>query len=70
MKLHPDITTDRVLHAVEESTFGLDNTGFCIKCGSEQEGCEPDARKIKCESCGERAVYGAQEIMFHAEAIC
>jgi hypothetical protein len=64
MKLHHSITTDRVLRAVEESMFGLDNTGFCVKCGSEQEGCEPDARKYVCESCGEKAVYGAQELMF------
>jgi hypothetical protein len=68
MKLHPDITVDRIVHAVEGQVFGLDNTGFCVKCGSEQEGCEPDARKYKCESCGERAVYGAQELLFHVTA--
>jgi hypothetical protein len=68
MKLHPNITTDRLLAACEESTFGLDNTGFCVKCGSEQEGVEPDARKYKCECCGEKAVYGAQELLLSVVA--
>lgn len=25
--------------------------------------CEPDAKKYKCDGCGEKAVYGAQELM-------
>lgn len=40
-----------------------DNIGFCIKCQAEQECCEPDARKYKCEECGELAVYGAEELV-------
>ena len=62
-KRHPSITTDRLLEAVEECTFGMANTGFCLSCGEEQEGCEPDARKYKCESCGKREVYGAPEVL-------
>jgi hypothetical protein len=27
-------------------------------------GVEPDARNYECEACGERAVYGAQELLF------
>jgi hypothetical protein len=38
-------------------------TGFCLACGMEQDGCEPDARNYKCHSCGERKVFGAEEIM-------
>ena len=63
MRLHPSITTDRVLDATKREMFGLDNPGFCIECGSEQEGCEPDARNYVCECCGKRAVYGAAEIL-------
>ena len=38
-------------------------TGFCIKCGAERSCCEPDARNYKCEDCGERAVFGAEELI-------
>jgi hypothetical protein len=68
MKMHPSITADRIIEAVEGQMFGLDNPGFCIKCGSDQEGCEPDARKYPCEACGERAVYGAQELLLMTQA--
>lgn len=40
-----------------------DNEGFCLACGSEGQSAEPDARKYKCESCGENKVYGAEELM-------
>ena len=49
--------------AIERQMFGLDNPGFCLSCGEEQEGCEPDARGYECESCGERKVYGAEEVL-------
>lgn len=63
MKMYPSITTERVLDAVERSNTGLDNPGFCIACGQEQEDCEPDMRKGPCEHCGAKAVYGAEELM-------
>jgi len=56
-------TDDEVMDAAKRSMFGLDNPGFCRKCGAENDGCEPDARKYPCEVCGERAVYGAEEYM-------
>ena len=40
-----------------------ENLGFCLACGDEAYGVEPDARKYKCESCGELKVYGAEEIV-------
>ncbi len=64
MKLHPSITSERIIAAVESEMFGLENPGFCIACGADAEGCEPDARKLTCESCGAHAVYGAQELLF------
>jgi hypothetical protein len=63
MKIHPSITLDRIEHAARAQMFGLENPGFCIACGADADGCEPDARKYKCEACGERAVYGAQELL-------
>lgn len=63
MKLHKSITVDRVYEAVVRRNTSLDNPGFCIACGVEAEGCEPDARRYKCESCGERQVYGADELL-------
>lgn len=56
-KVRPD--PDAILRAVEEDGC----TGFCIECGEEQGGCEPDARKYRCESCGAFAVYGAEELV-------
>ena len=64
MKLHPSITTDRIAAAVERSHTSLDNPGFCIACGQDVHGIEPDARRYPCESCGSRSVYGAEEIFF------
>jgi hypothetical protein len=52
-----------VADAVERELTTLDNPGFCLACGAEAEGCEPDAEQYPCESCGELAVYGAAEIL-------
>lgn len=65
MKIHPKITADRVVEAVERGMSSLDNPGFCIACGDEAEGCEPDARKYRCESCGAHAVFGAEELLMY-----
>lgn len=63
LKLHPSITVDRVIEAVQRHNSALDNPGFCIACGHEAGDCEPDARKYECESCGARAVYGAEDLL-------
>ena len=59
MKMHNSITSERIAAAVETD----DCLGFCIKCGNEAMGVEPDARGYKCESCGECGVYGAEELL-------
>lgn len=64
MKVHPSVTTDRVETAVRSQMFGLENPGFCNSCGEDADGCEPDAEKYQCESCGDNAVYGAQVFLF------
>jgi predicted RNA-binding Zn-ribbon protein involved in translation (DUF1610 family) len=61
--MHPSITAERVGEAVERELTTLDNPGFCLACGAEAEGCEPDARQYQCESCGKFAVYRAAEIL-------
>jgi hypothetical protein len=63
MKIHRSITIERVMAATESEMFGLENPGFCLACGEETEGCEPDARRYKCESCGAKQVYGAEEVL-------
>jgi hypothetical protein len=63
LKMHASLTEERIAEAVERQMDSLDNLGFCIACGAEAEGCEPDARKYTCESCGEKAVYGAEELL-------
>jgi hypothetical protein len=63
MKLHPRLTVEVLLEMAERRDSSLDNPGVCIKCGEEQEGCEPDARKYKCEHCGENTVYAPEELL-------
>jgi hypothetical protein len=56
---------ERILEAVEDDEL----VGFCIKCGDEYDGLlEPDARKVKCQRCGELAVYGAEELLIMGAA--
>ena len=53
------ISLDKVMAAIEQD----DNMGFCLACGEEAYGVEPDARRYVCESCDARAVFGAEEIL-------
>ena len=53
------IDPDAILAAVEQD----DMTGFCIACGEESGPVEPDAEKYECEYCGEREVYGAEQLL-------
>ncbi len=63
MNMNKSITIERVTKAVEEQMFGLENPGFCVSCGADADGCEPDAREYECVECGEKAVYGAAELL-------
>ena len=40
----------------------LDN-GFCLSCGAENEGIEPDSSKYTCECCNKPMVYGAEQLL-------
>ena len=60
MAVETKVTLDMVIQAVEED----DNSGFCLACGDQTYGIEPDAHEYTCESCGEPKVYGAEELLF------
>jgi hypothetical protein len=62
--MHKSLTTERIMRAVESNMNDCTNIGFCKVCGEEQEGCERDARKYECESCGAKEVFGAEELLF------
>jgi hypothetical protein len=53
------VSLDQIMAAVESG----DSIGFCKACGNEQFGCEPDARNYECENCGQRKVFGAEELL-------
>lgn len=53
------IDTDRIVEAIESGDY----MGFCLACGEEAYGVEPDARGYECESCGAHEVYGAEELL-------
>ena len=62
IRLDGEEEANRILDAVEKQTTSY-NPGFCLACGEEAEGVQPDARRYKCEACGEKAVYGAEELL-------
>jgi hypothetical protein len=61
--MHPSLIPERTMDAVERGMTTLDNPGFCIDCGDDAKGVKPDARWYKCEHCGKKAVYGAEELL-------
>lgn len=56
-------TEDQMVEMIDRRGCSLDNPGWCIRCGEEQDGCEPDARGYTCDSCGERSVYAPEELL-------
>jgi len=40
-----------------------DNHGFCIACGNDQSGVEPDARGYRCDECHQMKVFGLEELV-------
>jgi hypothetical protein len=41
--MHKSITIKRIENAIKRRSKDLDNPGFCLACGEEATGCEPDA---------------------------
>lgn len=50
------------LAELEAITHNDNSGGFCLACGCEASGVEPDARRYTCEACGQPKVYGAEEL--------
>ena len=65
IEVHKTITTERVMAAVTAGRTRLDDPGFCICCGADALGVEPDVRQYECEICGEAGVYGAEELLLY-----
>lgn len=61
MKISKKVTLKRIMRAIESERDCF--PGFCTACGASAEGVEPDACRYECESCGEPAVYGAEELL-------
>ena len=59
MARHKSITAARIMTACESGEY----VGFCSACGKTAHDVEPDARKCKCEHCGQDKVYGAEEYL-------
>ena len=45
----------------EAMTMDAEGLGFCLSCGETQPA-EPDARRYRCDCCGNHKVYGAAEL--------
>lgn len=57
---------DRLTLTVPLEAFQLhveDYGGYCLHCGAEAFGCEPDARNYRCDLCGRDEVFGAEEAL-------
>jgi hypothetical protein len=63
MRIHDSITAERVIEAAQAD----DGAGMCVACGADTSGVEPDARYYRCESCGMKGVFGAEELIFYVE---
>jgi hypothetical protein len=51
------------LEQLEEALLNDSSTGFCLSCGNEAYGVEPDAREYECMKCGQYDLFGAEEIL-------
>lgn len=54
----PLLTSDELSEAMSDGS-----QGFCLACGAEAYGVEPDARRYICESCSQPKVYGLEELL-------
>jgi hypothetical protein len=62
-KWHKSLSNAVIIDACRRRMYDLDDPGLCLACGNEQGGCEGDARRIVCESCGQPQVYGSEELL-------
>lgn len=60
------IDLDVVIEAIEMQSHGIaSGVGFCLECGAEHDGVEPDAEGYECEECGAMEVCGAEQCLLN-----
>ena len=59
-KTRAGVTQYKPVVTLDEAHEGT--LGFCLACGAEAYGVEPDARRYVCESCRAPKVYGLEEL--------
>ena len=47
----------------ETMTAILFDCGFCLLCGNKDQITAPLAKLAKCDSCGKKALYGAEQLL-------
>lgn len=58
------VSLDDVLTACEND----DAIGFCLTCGTQADGIEPDTLDSECEACGAFRVCGTDELLIRLVA--
>jgi hypothetical protein len=61
---HKSLTAEVIAEGYERD----ESVGFCVGCGEEAEGVEPDAQYYECEDCGKCLVFGAEELALYLPA--
>ena len=56
-QFRPEFTSEELTEVMGE------NMGWCLACGEQADGVEPDARKYTCEACDKPKVYGLEELL-------
>ena len=56
------VTRTQVMQALEECN-GDDFPGFCLSCGVQCEGVDPDTRGDTCDECKQPTLWGAEAIL-------
>lgn len=59
---HKSLTDETIVAAMRRRIGSLDNPGFCLGCGVENDGVDPDGRNYECQACGGRQVFGVAEL--------
>lgn len=59
-RIIPVMSADEMNEVMFESIGGR---GWCLTCGEEVDGVEPDARKYTCDACEKPTVYGIEELL-------
>jgi len=58
-----EVVNTEILNAAIAAMEADEYLGFCLDCGAEHGQVEPDAERYECKCCGERKVYGAEQIV-------